>query len=43
MRHLRLTVKLQTRLLVAGAACLAAVEAVVEEIVGKVQHSGEYT
>ena len=36
MRHLRLMVKLQTRL-------LAAAEAVVEEIVGKGQHSGKYT
>ena len=43
MRHLRLMVKLQTRILVAGEACLAAAEAVVEEIVGKGQHSGKYT
>ena len=43
IHHLRLMVKLQTRILVTGEAFLAAAEAVVEEIVGKGQHSGKYT
>ena len=41
--HLRLLVEPQTRVLVAGEAVLVAAEAVVEQIVGEGQHSGNYT